>query len=94
MSFASGSAVAIAFDAGAWAVDVSGRLTAAASEEAVATGATDGVGVGVDAGAGTGTAVVATGAGTLARADVGAAAVTVAGSASRPSNNTSSQRRG
>ena len=89
-SFASGSAAAVAFDPDAWAVDVSGRLTAAASEEAVAAGATDGVG----AGAGAGTDAAETGAGALARADVGAAAVAVVDSASRPSNSTSSQRRG
>ena len=73
-------------------MDVSGRLTAAAAEEAVVAGATDGVGAGACAG----TAVVETGAGTLDRTDVGAAAVTVAvaGSARRPSNSTSSQRRG
>ena len=76
---ASGSGAAVVCDADDWALDVSGRLSAGTAADAAA-----------------GTAAGETGAGTFARTGDGAAVVSVvaAGSASIPSNSTSSQRRG
>ncbi len=83
---------------GAVGVDVSGRVTAGTAVEATAVDtAAAGASVGAAAGAGAGTADEDTGAAELTRVAAGAevaAVVALAGSASRPSSSTSSQRRG
>ena len=94
-SFSCGSDAVAGCVGGAVVADVSGRLTAGTDVEAtsVDTGAA-GAPVGAAAGAGAGTADEDTGAAELTRVAAGAEVAVLAGSASRPSSSTSSQRRG